>query len=85
MSPALVAACLWIVAGCVAGMLPARDNHWRAARVLGLTGVPILIWLVATSGLLAGAVFALAAASILRWPLIMGARAVRARVGGRAR
>ena len=67
------------------GRNAARPRQPLAGRVLGLTGVPILIWLVATSGLLAGAVFALAAASILRWPLIMGARAVRARVGGRAR
>lgn len=70
MTPALVAALIWLIAANVIGMLPSRDQHWRNAYMLIAVGLPILIWLTYARGWLWGLVFLIAAGSVLRWPLI---------------
>lgn len=74
MSLPFVLACLWLAAANVIGMLPSRRKHWPQAYVLIGIGVPILVWLFIADGLLWAAIFAIAAASILRWPLRYAAR-----------
>lgn len=70
----LAAACLWIVLAHVIGMLPSRDSHWRAAYALMALGGALGLWLALTGQALVLAAFALAAASVLRWPLRYGLR-----------
>lgn len=69
MSPSLIAALVWMIAGNVAGMIPSRDGHRARARVLIATGLPILAWVFWQAGPLAGLVCLAAGASVLRWPL----------------
>jgi hypothetical protein len=76
----LAAACLWVVLAQVVSMLPSRDYHWRAAYGLMGLAAPLAIWLWQAEGWGAVGVFALAAGSILRWPLRYGLRRIS---GGR--
>lgn len=76
----LALACLWVVAANVTAMMPSKDYHWRAAYVLMALGAPVGVWLWAQHGAWAVAAFALAAGSILRWPMRYGLRRVS---GGR--
>ncbi|NBZ87036.1 DUF2484 family protein [Stagnihabitans tardus] len=76
----IVAGCLWVVLAQVLSMFPSRDYHWRAAYGLMALAVPVVAWLWVSQGWGAVAVFALAAGSILRWPLRCG---VRWMTGGR--
>ena len=80
MSAALIAALLWLVAANVAGFLPSRDKHWRAAYVLIVTGIPILGWVTWANGPIVGLIILAMGASVLRWPLIYLWRWVRAKV-----
>ncbi len=73
-------ACLWVVLANAIAMLPSRDHHWRAAYGLMAVGAPLGAWLWLEHGVLAVGCFALAAGSILRWPLRYGLRRV---TGGR--
>lgn len=77
----LVLTCLWFIAANVAAMLPSRDHHRARARVLIATGIPLLGWLSATAGPLAGLVALAAGASVLRWPLILLFRRLQGKVG----
>lgn len=78
----LAFACLWVVAANVIAMLPSKDYHWRAAYGLMAIGLPLGLWLGTTAGPWAAAAFALAAASILRWPLRYALRRLTAgRIG----
>lgn len=70
----LALACLWVVAAQVIAVFPSRDHHWRAAYGLMAVGLPLGAWLWADQGAWAVGAFALAAASILRWPLRYGMR-----------
>jgi hypothetical protein len=74
---ALTAALIWLTAVNVIGLLPSRDHHWRAAYVMIALAVPLLVWLIMQSGVWWGLGFALAAASVLRWPLVYVWRWVR--------
>ncbi len=76
--------CLWFIAANVAALLPSRDHHWTRAYVLIATGVPVLGWLTATAGPVAGVVALAAGASVLRWPVIYLVRWLRGLTGGRA-
>jgi hypothetical protein len=67
---ALVAGLIWLIAANVLGMLPSRDQHWSNAYRLIAVGLPILIWIAVAKGLVWAALFLLAAASVLRWPLV---------------
>lgn len=84
MSPALIAACLWIVTASAIGVLPSRDHHWRAAYGLIAVGIPILGWLTYVEGPIWGLVALGAGVSILRWPLIYLWRWVRRGLQGPA-
>lgn len=77
MSVALVLTLLWFVAANVAAMLPTRGNRWKRAAVLVAVGVPLLGWLTAVHGPVAGVVALAAGASVLRWPLILFLRRAR--------
>jgi hypothetical protein len=67
---ALTAALIWLVAANLIGMLPSKDYHWSNAYKLIAVGLPILIWLAWTGGLIWAALFLAAAASVLRWPVV---------------
>lgn len=77
----LVAGLVWLVVANVIGMLPSRDKHWRNAYILIAVGVPILVWMVYTNGVIWGLVFLLAAGSVLRWPVVYAWRWVKQRMG----
>ena len=60
----------WLVTANVIAMFPSpKRKHWPAAYVLMAVGAPLLVWLVREVSWLAGAVFLIAAASVLRWPV----------------
>lgn len=67
---ALAAALIWLIVANVIAMFPSKDHHWsNAYRLIGV-GVPILIWLWWTNGLIWAAAFLIAAGSVLRWPVL---------------
>jgi len=78
---ALVAGLIWLIAANVLGMLPSRDQHWSNAYRLIAVGLPILIWIAVAKGLVWAALFFLAAASVLRWPLVHVWRWIKTRLG----
>lgn len=75
----LLLALLWLLSANVLAMIPSKDNHWQRAYILIALGVPLLIWLTYENGLLIGVMFLLAAASVLRWPVIYLMRWLRGR------
>lgn len=85
MTLALGAACLWLVVANLIAMVPSRDHHWRAAYGLIAVGLPILAAVFWTAGWLWALAVLVAAASVLRWPVIYLARWLRRMVGGRRR
>lgn len=78
---ALIAALLWLIAANLIGMFPSKDHHWSNAYKLIAVGLPILLWLALSNGLLWAAAFLIAAGSVLRWPLVYLWRWVKARLG----
>jgi hypothetical protein len=74
MSLSIAAACLWLIIANVIAMFPSRDYHWRNAYLLITVGIPLLIWVAASAGWLMAAVFLVAGASVLRWPVYFLAR-----------
>lgn len=84
MSAPLVLAFLWVLLAAAIALMP-RRLHWPGAVVLILLGVPLLGWLTAAHGPLAGLVALAAGASTLRWPLIHLGRWLRQRTGSRGR
>ncbi len=72
-----LAALLWLIAANAVALMPTRDHHWRAAYFLIATAIPLTVWLLVTHGAFPAGAFALAAASILRWPLILAWRRLR--------
>lgn len=62
--------CLWLITANVLALLPSRDNHWARAYGLIVIGVPLVGYIIYENGLFWGGVFVIAAASILRWPVI---------------
>lgn len=80
----IVGGFVWLIAANVLGMVPSRDNHWARAYGLIAVGLPLLGWIIYQNGLLVGAAFLIAGASILRWPVIYLARWVRRVLGGTA-
>lgn len=78
---ALAAGLIWLIVANVTGMLPSKDYHWSNAYKLIAVGLPILIWIGWTGGLVWVAVFLVAAGSVLRWPLVYLWRWVKSRAG----
>lgn len=68
---------LWLIVANLIGMLPSRDYHWRAAYGMIAIGLPLLVWLVWEGGVITGLVIFVAAASVLRWPVIYFGRWLR--------
>ena len=65
----VIAACLWSVVACLAGLTPERF-HWPAAWALIVLGIPLLGFVTLQAGPFWGLIFLIAGASVLRWPLI---------------
>ena len=80
MSLSLVLSVLWIVTASVMALLPSRDNHWRRARVLIVTGLPLVVFVFWQNGPWWGLAVSAAGASILRYPLLRLWRWLRARL-----
>ena len=80
LSPAIILACLWLVAANVLAMIPSRDNHWRRAYGLIAVGVPILGWVTLQNGPWIALLFLAAGMSVLRWPVIYLTRWLRRRL-----
>ena len=78
---ALAAALIWLIVANVIGMFPSKDYHWSNAYKLIAVGVPILIWVALTNGLIWAAAFLIAAGSVLRWPVLYLGRWLRRIVG----
>ena len=76
----IAVACLWFVIAILRAMFPSRDHHWRFAYVMIAAGIPILIWVYMQNGGLVAVIAVLAAASVLRWPLIYMWRWFKARL-----
>ena len=81
MSISLILGCLWVIVANLIAMLPSKDHHWRAAFALMAVGAPLLVWVIWENGWLIGGLFLLAAASILRWPLLYAYRWLRRTLG----
>ncbi len=79
----LIAFCIWAVAANFAGMLPSSRNHWPAAYVLIVTGLPVLVWVFWAKGALWGLICLAAAVSILRWPVMYLGRWASRLIGSR--
>lgn len=77
----LILACFWVVIAQAIALLPSRDHHWRAAYGLIAVGLPLLGYVIYENGPWLGALAAVAAMSILRWPVIYVTRWLRAKVG----
>lgn len=77
---ALVAALIWLIAANLIGMFPSKDHHWSNAYKLIAVGLPILIWLAFTNGLIWAAAFLIAAGSVLRWPVLYLWRWIKGRI-----
>ncbi len=72
---------IWLIVANVLGMLPSRDQNWSNAYRLTAVGLPILIWIAVAKGLIWAALFLLAAANVLRWPLAHVWRWMKTRLG----
>lgn len=67
---AMASGLLWLIVANLIGMLPSKDYHWSNAYKLIAVGLPILLWIGWSNGLIWAGVFLLAAGSVLRWPLV---------------
>jgi len=85
MTPALIAALVWLVVANVIAMFPSRDHHWRAAYVLIAIGIPLIGWVTWTGGPVIGLVILAAGVSVLRWPVIHLWRRLRGKGGNPAK
>jgi len=83
MTTSLMLACLWCVLANVIGMLPSKKKHWPSAYVLMTFGVPLLGFVFWENGIWIGLLVAMAAMSILRWPVVYLMRWLKGLGGGR--
>lgn len=70
MPVSLILACIWVLVANLLAMMPSRDNHWRLAYALIAAGIPILGFVTWQMGPWVGLVCLVAAASMLRWPIV---------------
>jgi len=81
MSLPLILGLLWLVVANVSGMFPSKHSHWPTAYVLIAIGLPLLVWVFMEEGALIALILLIAAASILRWPVLFLWRWVRRVLG----
>ena len=67
MSPPLALALLWLLLAVVLAVVPSRLQPWGRACLLVCLGVPLLGWLTAEEGPVAGVLALAAGAVVLRW------------------
>jgi membrane protease YdiL (CAAX protease family) len=70
MTYSLVAVCLWAALANVIAMFPSKRQHWPAAYVLIIIGIPLVGWVTYENGPWVGLIVLAAGASLLRWPVI---------------
>ncbi|MBZ0124060.1 MAG: DUF2484 family protein [Roseovarius sp.] len=80
MNASLILACLWALSANLAAMIPSRDNHWRRAWALIVTGIPLLGYVTWQNGPWVGLLALAAGVSLLRWPVVYLGRWLRRRV-----
>ncbi len=79
MSPAAIAACLWVLAAALVALLPMRRQYAPGFVLLAM--VPVLIvWLAVTYGAWAGVAILAVFVSMFRRPLIYLAKRAMGRV-----
>ncbi len=79
MSPAAIAACLWVLAAALVALLPMRRQYAPGFVLLAM--VPVLIvWLAVTYGVWAGVAILAVFVSMFRRPLIYFAKRAMGRV-----
>ncbi|MBD3678970.1 MAG: DUF2484 family protein [Rhodobacteraceae bacterium] len=61
---------IWLIAANVIAAIPSKHKHWPQAYVLIALGLPLLFYVVRENGIWTGLLVLLAAASLLRWPVI---------------
>lgn len=66
----VVLALLWLLLSNVIAFFPSKKKHWPAAYFLMSIGLPIAIYVFYENPIWVGVLFLIAAASMLRWPLI---------------
>lgn len=66
----VILALLWLLSANVIAFFPSKKKHWPAAYLLMTIGLPIAIYVFIENPYWVGLLFLLAAASMLRWPLI---------------
>ncbi len=81
MSLPLILGLCWLVAANVSGMFPSKHHHWPTAYVLIAIGLPLLGWVYVEEGFWIALILLIAAASILRWPVLYLWRWVKRVVG----
>jgi hypothetical protein len=79
MSPALILACLWVLASAITAMLPYKMQFPPGIALLILS-VPLLIYIGLSHGFVWVGLFLLAVASMFRNPLIYFIKRLRGRV-----
>jgi hypothetical protein len=79
MSPALILACLWVLASAITAMLPYKMQFPPGIALLILS-VPLLIYIGLSHGFIWVGLFLLAVASMFRNPLIYFIKRLRGRV-----
>lgn len=84
MTPSFITALVWLITANVIGLLPSKHKHWPSAYVLIALGLPLLVWVALENGLWITLGVFVAAASILRWPVIFLLRWVANLIGSRA-
>ena len=77
---AFVLGCFWIVSANVLALIPSRDNHWARAYGLIAIGIPLLVYIAYSNGLLIALAFLVAGMSVLRWPVVYLTRWARSMV-----
>lgn len=77
MSLSLILSFVWLVLANVIAMFPSKKKHWPAAYVLMTFGIPLLGFVFWQNGIWIGLAILLAAASVLRWPVLFFARWVK--------
>lgn len=75
----LITAFIWFIIANLRAMFPSSDHHWRFAYVMIAVGIPILGWVTYQNGPWVGLLIMIAAASVLRWPVIYLWRWLRTR------